>query len=308
MRQYESNQPYVPLHASYPPPVGTAVPDDAYGTVTVRYVPNVRRIVGTVAAVLSLGLAFGIPGRNALAIDPASKGIDLPVADAVVPANVASASNGDFDWSAAGSSSYARNPESWDWLCYDQGAEPWAWKPYQTDSIAQTGCGLCSAAHCLTMVLDEEIKPDELAERMREYSDAHGYIDFGSNGTVWAGWEEVLQGLYGDRVDIQKEPTTPEAVKDAVTHGRAVVFNAPSGGDVLNADGVWGITPYGHVLTCYRYENGAFYVKDSSSQQSGHGLGNAIRYTDSEFAMMMEQASHHLGWVYTFEAKGSMGD
>lgn len=277
----------------------------------VRYVLNVPRVIG--AALVPVALVVGlspIPRAIAGAIGtPAAEASSIDSEAIVAPSDVLVWSDSvpalEATGEEAGGSAFQTHPEKWDWLCYDQAAEPWGDQLYQTGSIAGTGCGLCSAAHALTLVLGEEITPDVLARQMQDYSDAHGYIDYGSAGTVWAGWEEILQGLYGDRVTIGKVASTPEAVRDAVTHGKAVVYNAPAGGDIFLADGTWRTTGSGHVLTCYRYEDGKFYVKDSSSQAVGHGLGNAIAYSADDFAMVMEQASGHLGYVYTFEAKAS---
>jgi len=277
----------------------------------VRYVLNVPRVIGAALVPIVATVALSpIPRAIAGAISVPA------VESSAVDSEVIVASSGALVWSKTasspdsatvtpGKSTYQTHPEQWDWLCYDQGAEPWGSQLYQTGSIEATGCGLCSASHALTMVLGEEIPPDVLARQMQDYSDAHGYIDYGSAGTIWAGWEEIMQGLYGDRVNIGKIPSTPDAVKEAVTHGKAVVYNAPIGGDILLADGTWRTTWGGHVLTCYRYKDGKFYVKDSSSQTVGHGLGNAIAYSAEDFAMVMEQASGHLGYVYTFEAKAT---
>ena len=295
-------------YATPPAPVSNQARYDeagVSGTQEVQYVLNMPRVIG--ASLVPVVVAFAlspIPSSIACAIGTPNPDVTS------VTIGVSPSSAGYVAWEEVGTfaelsdrtSSYATHPEEWDFLCYDQGDEPWGSQLYQTGSIAETGCGLCSACHALSMVLGEEITPDVLAQQMQDYSESHGYIAYGTAGTVWAGWEQILEGLYGDRVTIGKVPTTTDAVREAVTSGKPVVYNAPAGGEILLADGSWRTTYGGHVLTCYRYEDGHFYVKDSSSKENGHGLGNAIAYSEEEFEQVMAQASGHLGYVYTFEA------
>lgn len=263
----------------------------------VRYVLDVRRVVAVALVPLQIAVLATVvpPVIRAVAATGAADATPSGLDDTLVTSS--SVSDTTFDWAVP--VSFADAPEQWDWLCYDQGDERWGDLPYQTGSIAGTGCGACAAAHALTMLLDEEITPDALSAQMQEYSDAHGGIAYGTAGTVWAGWEQCLKGLYGDRVSIDKVDATPAAVRKAVTEGKVVVYNVPAGfSGIVLADGETRTTYGGHVLACYRYADGHFYVKDSSSQANGHGLGNRIRYTEDEFADSMAGAKGHLGYVY----------
>lgn len=188
----------------------------------------------------------------------------------------------------------------YDYLCYDQGDEPWASAPYQSSSIESSGCGACATAEALTMLLGDEITPDELAGRMREYADANGGINFGDGpGTSWDGWEEVLEGMYGGRVNVDQIPSDSACVRAAIEAGHPVVFSVPAGFDgIRNADGTFRATGGGHVMCAYRYADGAYYVKDSASKLRGGGLGNAIPYSEDEFASAMRALGDHFGYCF----------
>ena len=268
----------------------------------ISYVLDVRRVLLALlvpAALVAVPTAV-VPAVQAIAAagDGAPTGVAPEFGGALVRS--AGGTETEFDWAVP--VSFSDSPERWDWLCYDQGDARWGEHLYQNGSIAGTGCGVCSAAHALTMLLDEEIRPDDLSDQMAEYAEAHGGIAYGTAGTVWAGWEACLGGLYGDRVSIEKIDATAEAVRKAVTDGKVIVYNVPAGfSGIVLADGTTRTTYGGHVLTCYRYADGYFYVKDSSSLANGHGLGNSIRYTAEEFADSMAGAKQHLGYVYAFD-------
>ena len=268
----------------------------------VRYVLDVRRVAMALLVPVALVLVptVVVPGVQAAAAS--GRGVSSVAMPGFEGSLVHSSDSteAEFDWAVP--IPFATAPERWDWLCYDQGDSRWDEHLYQNGSIGGTGCGVCAAAHVLTMLLDEEIRPDMLSDQMGQYAEEHGGIEYGTAGTVWAGWERCLDGLYGDRVSMEKVASTTDAVREAVTSGKVVVYDVPAGfSGIVLADGTTRTTYGGHVLTCYRYEDGYFYVKDSSSQANGHGLGNSIRYTTEDFADSMAGAQQHLGYVYAFD-------
>lgn len=284
---------YGPAHRQPAPEVaGEAEPQ-------VRYVLNKPRVAGAAAVALCL-LALVVPRGNALAnsAEGAGAGDASPVASFLVPGQGGARG---IEWVVP--AAHEVDASKWDGLCYAQEDPRWGEELFQNGSIGATGCGLCSTAHALTILLDREITPDVLADQFRAYSDSVGGIDYGSQGVVWDGWEEVLLGTYGDRIDIGRTECSADAVREALQEGRMVLVNPPEGSVLKQTDGTMGILAGGHVVMVYKYEDGQFWEKDSYQPGAGAEAGQ-IRYTADELEEVLAGCQSHLGYLYTIGLRG----
>jgi len=275
-----------------------------YPQTRVRYVIDIPRVAGAIATAIALVVTPLVPWGHALAMVPSVLQPAAKTGNSYTPewepVPIRRLSEGDTrQGETQPLVTVTVNPSKWDDLCYFQGDPRWGSEMFQTGSIADTGCGLCATAHALTILLDEEIPPDVLSARLREYSDSVGGIDYGSCGVVWAGWEEVVDGAYGDLIEIGRTECTPAAVREALSDGKMVIFNPPAGAPLKLTDGTMFTIGGGHVVMCYKYENGTFYEKDSGYQPDGYGEASQIAYSENEFAQVMEGCQSHLGYVYT---------
>lgn len=163
-----------------------------------------------------------------------------------------------------------------DALCHMQGDPRWAREPYQGGcDIGSHGCGCCAASMALTLLLGEEVTPDELARRMRGHAGPRGitYCIPGV-GTAYAGWLATLRALFPE-VEIEGMGTGFGDIMGAVAGGAVVVLSVGEA-DLRLQDGSTRHT-HGHVMLAYDAGGGAIWTKGSAE-------GPRIGYDEEAYA------------------------
>lgn len=141
-----------------------------------------------------------------------------------------------------------------------QGQAEWAARPYGYGTMADSGCGLVSAAMAASWLVKDELTPDELLDAVGSSCTTAGLNDMAKFGNYMAGAYGI--GVSGRYHDPQR------AIADAKA-GAAVICSVP---------GRLGDSAYtGHIVVAY-WQDG-LRIADPASQ------GNSNRvWSEAEFA------------------------
>lgn len=131
------------------------------------------------------------------------------------------------------------------------------------DTVASDGCGITSLAMVLSYLLDEEILPDELAEKYGKYCTG--------NGSTWELFPDSAEDF---GVTIEKQAFSWSDVVKALKNGRVVIANA-KGGSIFTSGGHFivldGITEDGKILVKDPYRGN--YAKKNKQLREGFANG-----------------------------------